>query len=93
MAELTDKLHGYCTQRRQLMPIAKQTAIVYCILGQLEESNALPSHNWEQFEGLFKKVLVSFINEHPTFSKDITNEAVHSAVDYINHAILKESIQ
>ena len=93
MDSLTEKLTGYCALRHSLLPLAKHTAMVYCILEQLEASHPLLTHSWEQFEDLFKKTLASLIKEHPTFSKDHSSETVNVAIDRINHAILQDTIQ
>ena len=93
MDGLTERLTEDCLLRHSLLPLAKHTAMVYCILEQLESSNPLLAHGWGHFEELFKKMLGSLIKEQPGFSKDNASERVGVAIDQINVAVLQDTIQ
>lgn len=93
LADLTDKLDGFCKLRRLLVPLAKHVAIIYGILVNIGQSNPLNIHGWEHFEGLIKSALASFFRDHPSLSAINSKEIIHAAVDHTNLAILKDTIQ
>ena len=88
-----EKLTECCILRHSLLPLAKHAAVIYSTLEQLESSNPLLAHSWEQFEDLFKKMLALLAKEQPVLSKDNASERVGVAINRINHAVLQDAIQ
>ena len=93
MADLTEKLDGFCKLRSLLMPLSKHVAMIYGILVQMEQSNPLNMHGWEHFEGLIKTTMAPFFRDHPSFSANNSGEIIYAAVNHTNLAILKDTIQ
>ena len=75
------------------MPLAKHAALVHCILSRLEESDPLHSHNWEQFEDLFKNTLQTHLKDRPLLTVDNSGEVVNVGIEHFNHAVLRQAIQ
>ena len=88
-----EQYEDHCSIRSGLIPLAKHTALVHCILNRLEESNPLHYHNWDQFEALFRDAIQKVIKTGPSLSKESLSEVVNAGIECVNHAVLKKANQ